>query len=97
MPRYLKILLNTLLWVAIVAFVVFFHSRADEHRAATRVHTLSIQVVDSLRDETLVTSQAVREWIELSGIATVGESVAEVDLAGIERVVWGIWDQPSHD
>jgi release factor glutamine methyltransferase len=19
------------------------------------------------------------------------------DLAGIERVVWGIWDQPSHD
>ena len=89
MPRYLKILLNTLLWVAIVAFVVFFHSRADEHRAATRVHTLSIQVVDSLRDETLVTSQAVREWIELSGIATVGESVAEVDLAGIERCIRG--------
>ena len=89
MPRTLKILLNALLWIAGVAFVVFFHSRADEHRATTRVHTLSVQVVDSLRDETLVTSQAVREWIELSGIAVIGEPVGEVDLAGIERCIRG--------
>ena len=89
MPRYLKILLNALLWIAIVAFVVYFHSRADEHRTTTRVHTLTVQVVDSLRDETLVTSQTVREWIELSGIAIVGEPVGEVDLAGIERCIRG--------
>ena len=89
MPRTLKIILNTLLWVGVVAFVVFFHSRADEHRATTTVHTLSVHVVDSLRDEMLVTSQAVREWIEMSGIATIGQAVGDVDLAGIERCIRG--------
>ena len=89
MPRTLKIVLTTLVWVAVVAFVVFFHSRADEHRATTKVHTLSIHIVDSLQDEMLVTSQAVREWIEMSGIATVGEAVSDVDLAGIERCIRG--------
>mgnify|MGYP007112534561 CR=1 FL=1 len=89
MPRTLKIILNTLLWVGVVAFVVFFHSRADEHRATTKVHTLSVSVVDSLQDEMLVTSQAVREWIAMSGIATVGEAVGDVDLAGIERCIRG--------
>ena len=89
MPRTLKIVLTTLVWVAVVAFVVFFHSRADEHRATTKVHTLSIHIVDSLQDEMLVTSEAVREWIEMSGIATVGESASDVDLAGIERCIRG--------
>lgn len=89
MPRTLKIVVTTLVWVAVVAFVVFFHSRADEHRATTKVHTLSIHIVDSLRDEMLVTSEAVREWIEMSGIPTVGELASEVDLAGIERYIRG--------
>ena len=89
MPRSLKIVLNTLLWVGVVAFVAYFHSRADVHRASTKVHTLSISIVDSLRDEMLVTSSAVREWIEMSGIPTVGESVGDVDLAGIEQCIRG--------
>ena len=89
MPRTLKIILNTLLWVGVVAFVVYFHTRADEHRATTKVHTLSVSIVDSLRDEMLITSGAVREWIEMSGIKTVGEAVGDVDLAGIERCIRG--------
>ena len=75
----------TLLWVFVVAFVVFFHSRARHHRANTTVHTLSVSITDSLRDEMLVTSKTVERWIELTKIPTIGVPIGEVDLAGIEQ------------
>ncbi len=75
----------TLLWVFVVAFVVFYHSRARFHRANTTVHSLSISIVDSLRDEMLVTTSQVKQWIERSKIPTIGAPVGEVDLAGIEE------------
>ncbi|MBO4993226.1 MAG: hypothetical protein J6C60_03085, partial [Alistipes sp.] len=87
MQRALKILLNLVLWGLVVSFVVFFHSRAELHRATTTVHSLTVVVTDSLQHENLVSTQMVRHWIEQSGVPTVGVPVAEVDLAGLERSV----------
>ena len=85
MHKTLKIVLTTLLWVFVVAFVVFFHGRARHHRANTTVHSLRVTIVDSLRDEMLVTSKLVERWIERSKIPTIGTPVGEVDLDGIEE------------
>ncbi len=85
MQQTLKIVMMTLLWVFVVAFVLFFHSRARHHRANTVVHSLQVSITDSLRDEMLVTSKAVERWIEQSKIPTIGVPVADVDLAGIEQ------------
>lgn len=79
----------TLLWVFVVAFVVFFHGRARHHRANTAVHSMRISITDSLRDEMLVTSDAVERWIEHSKIPTIGVPVGEIDLAGIEQCIRG--------
>lgn len=87
MNKITKIILNVLLWAFVVGFVVFFHSRAEQHRATTEVHDLSVEIIDSLRDEMLISVPMVRHWIEQSGIPTVGVPVAEVDLAGVENSV----------
>lgn len=76
-----------LLWIFVAVFVVVFDRRAAHHRAETKVHKLTVDIVDSLRDETLVSGDAVRRWIAGGKIATVGVPVAEVDLAGIEQVI----------
>lgn len=87
MHKALKILFNLLLWGLIIGFVVFFHGRAERHRASTRVSNLSVIITDSLRNESLVSGTMVRHWIEQSGVKTVGEPVADVDLAALERSV----------
>ncbi len=89
MQKTLKIVMMTLLWVFVVAFVVFFHGRARHHRANTTVHSLRVTITDSLRDEMLVTSKAVEQWIERSKIPTIGVPVGDIDLAGIEQSIRG--------
>ena len=87
MHRTIKITVMILLWIFVAAFVVVFDRRAARHRAETKVRALAVDIVDSLRDETLVSSDAVRRWIAGSKIATVGVPLAEVDLAGIEQAI----------
>ena len=87
MHRTIKITVMILLWIFVAAFVVVFDRRAARHRAETKVRALAVDIVDSLRDETLVSSDAVRRWTAGSKIATVGVPLAEVDLAGIEQAI----------
>lgn len=89
MHKGVKIVLMTLLWVFVVAFVVFFNGRARHHRANTTVHSLRISILDSLRDEMLVTSDAVERWIAHSKIPTLGVPVGEIDLDAIEQCIRG--------
>lgn len=89
MQKPLKIVLITLLWVFVVAFVVFFNGRARHHRANTTVHSLRVTILDSLRDEMLVTSDAVERWIARSKIPTLGVPVGEIDLDAIEQCIRG--------
>ena len=89
MHKGVKIVLMTLLWVFVVAFVVFFNGRARHHRANTTVHSLRVSILDSLRDEMLVTSDAVERWIAHSKIPTLGVPVGEIDLDAIEQCIRG--------
>lgn len=87
MHRFVKIGVTLLLWVFVVGFVLYFGQRAEVHRSQTTVRSLDIVIVDSVRNESLVTGELVRNWISRGKIATVGEPLDKVDLAGIERVV----------
>ncbi len=87
MRRFANIGLTLFLWAFVAGFVFYFGHRADMHRAETAVRSLEVVVEDSVRNESLVTGELVRNWIARGKIATVGEPLDRVDLAGIERVV----------
>lgn len=76
-----------LLWAAVAAYIVYAASSARAHRAARTVTGLRIEVADSSSQGHLVASAQVREWLRRSGIPTVGEPVAAVNLAAIEELV----------
>ena len=76
-----------LLWGFVAGFVVFFHKRAEHHRAQTTLQSVAVDIVDSLPDEMLINSRMVGEWIERSGLATEGTPSGEVNLAAVERTI----------
>ena len=75
------------LWVAVGAYVCFGASSSVGERRQRRVSRVEIVAADSAADGFLATESTVRRWIERSRIATVGQPVDSVDLAGIERAV----------
>ena len=85
--RWVRYVLPALLWAAVCGYVVWAAVRAGRMRAATKVCALDIAVADSTAQGSLVSSARVREWIDRSGIATLGTPVDEVDLTAIERLV----------
>jgi hypothetical protein len=85
MQRIGKIVIIVLLWAIVGGYIFYFHSRAHHHRTTTLVHSVEVNILDSLRDAMLVTSDAVMKWIERSGVPTLGVPIAEVDLAAIEH------------
>ena len=89
MQRAWRIIGYLLLWGFVVGFVVFFNSRATQHRASEQVKCLQVELVDSLPDETLMSSKLVEQWISQAGIHTVGVTINEVDLVGIEKAIRG--------
>ena len=87
MQRTWRIVGMTLLWVLVVGFVVVFNSRSRQHRAMTQVQEVSVDITDSLPDESLMSRKLVERWITQSGISTVGVPISEVDLVGIEKAI----------
>ena len=87
MNKTLKIILMTLLWVFVAAFIVYFNGRAEVHRASTTIQSLDINIVDSTREEMLITSQTIERWIQQNKIATVGVPINELDVAAIENMI----------
>lgn len=87
MNKVLKIVIMTLLWVFVAGFVVYFNSRAEIHRANTTIHSVDISIMDSMRDEMLITSKTIEQWIKHSKIPTVGVPIKDVDLAAIENTI----------
>ncbi|MBE6220548.1 MAG: hypothetical protein E7127_02780 [Rikenellaceae bacterium] len=87
MHKAIRIVLLTLLWVFVVGFVVLFNSRAKHHRSVAKVHSVSINITDSLLDESLLTSEGVRRWIAQSKLQTIGQPIDKVDLAAIEQAI----------
>ena len=87
MNKTLKIILMTLLWASIAAFVIYFNGRADVHRAKTTVRKVAIDIVDSTREEVLITSKTIERCIQQNKIATIGVPINELDVAEIENMI----------
>ena len=87
MQKAWRIVGMTLLWVLVVGFVVVFSSRSRQHRAMTLVQGVSVDITDSLPDESLMSRKLVEKWIAQSGISTVGVPISEVNLVGIEKAI----------
>ena len=76
-----------MLWCFVVGFVVLFSGRAKHHRSTTKVHSVSVDIADSLLNESLVTSENVRRWIVQSKVPTIGQPIDQVDLMAIEQAI----------
>ena len=59
MQRLFRILLMLLLWGFVAGFVVFFHKRAQVHHAQTILQSIEVDIVDSLPDEMLISTDTV--------------------------------------
>ena len=87
MKRFWSILGTVLLWVAVIAFAVYFNTRAKQHYAQATISDLDIILTDSLQDEVLVKSSTVNEWLSESGISISKTPLDSVDLVGIEQAI----------
>ena len=87
MQRTWHIVGMVLLWVFVVGFAVFYSSRSRQLRATTQLQGVSVDIIDSLPDESLMSRKLVEQWVASSGIPTIGTPVAQVDLAGIEKAI----------
>ena len=75
------------MWVAAAAYIIFAAAAARKHRKQQTVTRIDISVVDSTANGYLVSGPTVRHWIDRSGIKTIGENIASVDLAAMERMI----------
>lgn len=87
MRKVLRYGLLLLVWSGLAAYILYAATRASTARRALIVHSVEVEVRDSTRRGSLVTSPMVREWIARSGIRTVGAPAAEVDLQALERMI----------
>ena len=87
MQRIGKIAGMVALWLFVAGFVFFFQKRASQHRASTPVRSIAISIADSLRDEMLVSTDAVERWVASSKIPIVGVMMSELNLSGIEQAI----------
>ena len=87
MQRTWRIVGMTLLWVLVVGFIFLYNLRSRQHRAMTQVQSVSVDIIDSLPDESLMSRRLVEQWIKQSGIETVGSPIDKVDLVGIEKAI----------
>lgn len=76
-----------MLWLLVVAFAVYFNTRAKRHYAQTTITDLEVILTDSLQDEVLVKSKTVKDWIARSNIPTIGTPLDQIDLLGIEQAI----------
>lgn len=87
MHKVIRIVLLTLLWCFVVGFVVLFSSRSKHHRSTTKVCSVSVDIIDSMLNESLVTSEGVQRWIAQSKVPVLGQPIDAVDLASIEQSI----------
>ncbi len=87
MQRTWRIVGMTLLWVFVVGFAIYYSSRSRQRCAMTQVQRVSVDITDSLPDESLMSRELVEQWIAQSGVASIGSPIDKVDLVGIEKAI----------
>ncbi|MBO5685567.1 MAG: hypothetical protein J6R73_03165 [Alistipes sp.] len=87
MQRVGRIVLLTLMWVAVVAYILYAASLSRAVRRSMQVQGLEIVVADSTARGSLFTATEVRQWITRSGLLRPSMSADSVDLTALERLV----------
>ncbi len=89
MKKWARYTLFTLIWAAVVAYLIFAMVSVRTYRKSLRVSKVNIEVVDSSATTNLVTRSMVEGWIKQSRIATVGEAVDSLRLVELESFIKG--------
>lgn len=72
------------LWLVVVAIMVWSHSLAVEHRTTHRVERVDVEWVEQ-SEHAIIDRAMVDSWIDESGLTPIGLTIANVDIAAIER------------
>ena len=81
-----KILGYALVWVLVIVVLLWADSSAEEHRVTQSITSFDI-VVESGGAKQFVDEEHIDEWLTKHDIHPLGRTLAEVDLAELERVV----------
>lgn len=86
MNRSLKIVLSSIAWTAIAAYLVWAGGLGERKRAAVSVHEMRISVRDSA-EIGIIRPADVRRWINAAGLDPVGKHIDSIDLMAITQTV----------
>ncbi|MFI3332523.1 MAG: hypothetical protein SNI51_00700 [Rikenellaceae bacterium] len=87
MKIWLRYTLYTILWIGVVAYIIFAAYSVRSHRSTLKVEHLEIEIVDSSAISNLVSRSMVEGWIKQSGINTKGEKIDSLKLTSLERYI----------
>ncbi len=87
MKIWLRYTLYTILWIGVVAYVVFAAFRVRSYRRSLKVERVEVEIVDSSALNNLVSRSMVEGWIAKSKIRTIGESVDSLEITDLEHYI----------
>ena len=87
MQKVLHIVLVTLLWVMVVAYMVYAAALARTDREKGRVRSMRIALLDSTDRGTLIAEREIFELFARHDLKTVDEPLSQLDMQQIEQVI----------
>ncbi len=87
MKVWLRYTLYTLLWIGVVAYIIFATYSVRAYRSALIVDSVEIEIVDSSAISNLISRSMVEGWIKKSGIKTKGQRADSLQLTSLERYI----------
>lgn len=87
MQRVGKLLLLTLMWVLVVAYVLYAASLTRTARKAARVNRFEVVAADSTVRGSLLKAADIRRELVHRGLVKSGQSADSVDLTAIEQLI----------
>ena len=87
MKRGLKIALSAIVWIAIVAYLIWSGNLGERKRAEVYVHGVEIKIKDSSEISIIRTSD-VEQWIKSAGLYPLDKHIDSVPLVKISYAVF---------
>lgn len=86
MNRAIKLILAGLVWIAIIAYLVWASDLASRHRAGVMTQELNIIVTDSA-DINIINRRMVADWVDDAGLNPVGIRLNDINTKEINDFV----------
>ena len=86
LKKVAKYLVHTLLWVLLIATVVWAGRLSKSHKDTALVSSTDIEVQGG-GDNPLISAEDINLWLKEQGVHPEGSILSKVDIASIERVV----------